>query len=152
MDFAFTLFIGTIIVILTILVNYEVLNLVWKFLPRVEKTPRSSIIYILIAIIAGHTFAVWAYGLGYLMIASIFYKELLLEQGFEGFIQYLFASAQIYSSFGSTELFNQSTMRFLASIEVLNGVVMVAWTFSLTYAVIDSTWKMPHPKKKEKND
>lgn len=150
MAFAFTLLIGTIIVILTIWVNYEVLNLVWKFLPKIEKNPRSSIIYIMIAIIAGHTFAVWIYGFGYLMIANIFYKELLMEQGFDGFIKYLFASAQIYSSFGNAELFNQSTMRFLASIEVLNGVVMVAWTFSLTYAVIDKTWKIPHLNRKDK--
>lgn len=149
MDFVFTLVLSTIIVLSTIWVNYEVLNLVWKFLPKIEKSPRQAIIYIMIAIIAGHTFAVWIYGLGYLLTAHIFYKELLIEEGFDSFVKYIFASAQIYSSFGSAEIFKQSTMRFIASIEVLNGLVMVAWTFSLTYAVIDETWRIPTLRKKQ---
>ncbi len=148
MDFVFALALSAIIVVLTILVNYEVLNIVWKHLPKIEKSPRKGIVYIMLAIIAGHTFAVWIYGLGYLLIADIFYKEVLVEQGFDGFIKYLFASAQIYSSLGSADLFSLGTMRFLASIEALNGIVMVAWTFSLTYVVIDKTWQMPKLHKK----
>jgi hypothetical protein len=148
MDFVFTLALSIVIVVLTILVNYEVLNIVWKHIPKIEKSPRKCIVYIMLAILAGHTFAVWIYGFGYLMIAEIFYKEALIEQGFDGFIQYLFASAQIYSSFGGAELFSLGTMRFLASIEALNGIVMVAWTFSLTYVVIDKTWQLPRQQKK----
>lgn len=147
MDFIFVLIIGSIIVLSTILVNYEVLNLVWRFLPKIEQSPRSAIIYIMIAIMAGHTFAVWIYGLGYLLTSHIFYKEILLEEGFSSFIEYMFASAQIYSSFGN-DLFKQTGMRFLASIEVLNGIVMIAWTFSLTYAVVDKTWNISVLRKK----
>lgn len=63
-------------------------------------------------------------------------------------MHYVYFSAETYSSLGIGDLYPEGNLRFIAGVEVLNGLVLIGWSASFTYLAMEKFWDMHERKKK----
>ena len=126
----------------TCLVFYELMYFSWKNMDRVNIGHRYKIFITIIVIFSAHTFAVWLYGLVYYLLAKLGLGYLVGVDGnkINDFMQYVYYSAVTYSSLGLGDVVPKSEIRFLTGVEVLNGLVLIAWSASFTYLSMEKFW------------
>ncbi|MDG1286377.1 MAG: ion channel [Rickettsiales bacterium] len=66
-----------------------------------------------------------------------------------GFLSYIYFSAATYSSLGIGDIFPKGPLRFVTGVEVLNGLVLIAWSASFTYLTMEKFWNLHLPKCKK---
>lgn len=150
-NFVVILCISTLVIVITSLITYEILGLVWNLLPRLRIPSRLRVLLLLFPVFAAHIVNIWIYagvyfwienftGLGSL-IGSIAPASLT----YGSFIERLYFSASTYASLGLGDISPIRSLRMLASAEVLNGLVMIGWTISFTYIAMEKFWLRSHP-------
>lgn len=134
-----SLFISSCLIIITTVLYYEVLRYTWQLLPRMTVPPRKRIVVVVLAIFGGHTAAVWIYAISYWLLTLLGFGHLsgVLENSF---VDYLYFSASTYSSLGFGDVYPSKGFRIISSIEVLNGLVLIGWSASFTYLVMQRFW------------
>ena len=133
--------ISVIMVIITTLIFYETLRLIWAWLPSVKITPRKRIILVVLALFAGHTISVWLYGILYWVLITYHGLGTLSGQH-NGFWDTIYFSAVTYSSLGFGDVFPTGAVRMICGVEVLNGLVLIGWSVSFTYLAMEKFWEV----------
>ena len=135
-----TIFVGIGLVIVTVLIHHEVLYLLSRQLQRSIVYPRFRLIFGVIGAILAHVIEITLFAVGYhLLIRAETYGTFIGEE-LEGFCDILYFSFVTYSSLGYGDIRPEGHIRFVSAMEVLVGLVMIAWTASFLYYLIKSTW------------
>lgn len=156
MSFVIICSLSVLIIAVTSLITYEILRLVWHILPRVNIAPRLRVLLLIIPIFSAHIIAIWIYALVYLFVECYTdFGELTGAIGkavmtFESFKERLYFSSTTYTSLGTGDIVATSDLRMLASAEVLNGLVMIGWTISITYLAMEKFWSL-HQRRSVRN-
>ncbi len=149
-NFIASVIISIFMVMLTTSVYYEILRLVWNAMPNFKTKPRRLINIVVIAIFAGHTFSVWAYGFVYWLLVHHFDFG-NIAGGLDGsFISYVYFSAATYSSLGFGDVFPEGGLRMIAGVEVLNGLMLIGWSVTFSYIAMQQFWDLHKPKSNKK--
>lgn len=144
-DFVLSLLIGSLMVVTTTMLFYEILGFTWALLPKLVIPLRQRILVVILAIFGGHTLAVWIYAGAYWWIATASDFGALQGRIDPGFHDYLYFSAATYSSLGIGDIVPTDGFRLVASIEVLNGLVLIGWSASFAYLVMQKFWEVHRP-------
>ncbi|MCC7260754.1 MAG: two pore domain potassium channel family protein [Alphaproteobacteria bacterium] len=131
---------------LTCLMYYELTRVVWDFLPRLRLPARLRVLVVVGSIFAGHTLAVWIYGCVYWLVEHYTGLGWLDQARNISFMSAVYFSAATYSSLGYGDLVPTGPIRLLASVQVLNGLVLIGWSVSFTYLSMEKFWDL-HRKK-----
>lgn len=127
-------------VVLCVYVHLTMLRLLNdRVLPRFQRHSRTAAgIMVLIALV-GHLFEIWIFSVAILIVGSLsdtqFAEELQLD-GFDAF----YYSAVSYTSMGAEPL-HESPLRILTAIEALTGLILITWTASFIFLVMQQTWE-----------
>jgi hypothetical protein len=93
---------------------------------------------VLVALV-GHLLEIWVFSVAILVVGSLsdtqFAEELQLG-GFDAF----YYSAVSYTSMGAEPL-HESPLRILTAIEALTGLILITWTASFIFLVMQQTWE-----------
>lgn len=149
-DFLLASVISVSMIALTSLITYEVLRSVWNLLPRLTIPARLRVPVIVVPIFFAHIANIWAYALAYFLVENFTAIGRLtgdhahIGLTFESFLESLYFSAATYTSLGFGDIVPSDNLRMLAAAEVLNGLVMIGWTVSLTYLAMEKFWALPH--------
>ena len=138
--------VSVFLVMVTTVLFYEIMRAVWNCLPKLTIAPRYRILIVMMAIFTGHTIAVWLYGIAYWLMIEFANIGSLSGEFEQGFLSYIYFSAATYSSLGIGDIFPKGALRFVAGVEVLNGLVLIAWSASFTYLTMQKFWDL-HPRK-----
>lgn len=136
--------VAVLLVIATVLVHYEVLRMTGRLLPRLPIKPRQRVL-----VVIGASFA--AHGVETVLYAFVF-AALHQMGGFgeiEGHfdstaIEYLYFSISSYTTLGMGDAYPTGLLRILAAIEALNGFLLISWSASFTYLMMQRYW---HPER-----
>ncbi len=144
----FALMAVTVMVILTILLHYEVLRFTSQHIadlpiPRARGLSRRCA-----RAFAAHTGAVWLYAGAYWVLVVHLGMGGFSGATVGGFQDCLYFSAITYTSLGLGDIFPTSHARLLAGVESLNGLVMIAWSASFTYLMMEKYWPMHAPRRR----
>jgi Ion channel len=145
-DFLLISLISMVMVIITWLITYEVLDKVWNILPRLTAPPRLRVMLIGIPIFAAHIINIWLYaGAYYLLENHSDFGEVIGDGRSHGmlynsFEDCLYFSSVTYTSLGLGDLVPTEALRMLASTEVLSGLLMIGWTISFTFLTMERFW------------
>lgn len=150
MSFIAICVLSVLVITVTSLITYEILRVVWNWLPRLHISPRLRVLLILVPIFAAHILNIWMYAGVYFLVEN--YTDFGHLTGniapalltYDSFIERLYFSASTYASLGLGDIVPSKDMRMLASAEVLNGLVMIGWTVSFTYLTMEKFWSLPH--------
>jgi hypothetical protein len=122
------------------LAHYEAMQ--WtalKLLPRIRFLPTRSLVLVgvLICMVA------------HLAEVAIFAGVLYLlggtgHAGEFGYLHYFNASMEAYTSLGYVEKNLTLAQRLISGTEALTGLVMIAWTASFTYLLMERYWRERH--------
>jgi hypothetical protein len=55
-------------------------------------------------------------------------------------MEYLYFSSVIFTSLGIGDAYPMGHIRFLAGIEALNGLLLIAWSASFTFLAMGNLW------------
>lgn len=56
-------------------------------------------------------------------------------------LDYLYFSAVTYTSLGIGDIFPTGHLRFLTGVEALNGLLLIAWSASFLFAMMNRLWR-----------
>jgi len=135
--------IGFVLVSLTVLMHYETLYSLSRLLPRLTTPPRRRLLIVILAVFLAHTVEIWLYGAGYFFLAHNFGLGVLGEFGGRighRFPDYLYFSTITYTSLGLGDVYPLGDLRLIAGIESLIGLLMIAWSASFTYLMMEKFW------------
>ena len=135
--------IGFSLVSLTVLMHYETLYSLSRLLPRLTTPPRRRLLIVILAVFLAHTLEIWLYAAGYFFLAHDFGLGVLGEFGGrigQRFPDYLYFSTITYTSLGLGDVYPLGDLRLIAGIESLAGLLMIGWSASFTYLMMEKFW------------
>ena len=134
--------VSTFMVLLTVAIHYEGFLLISRLLARITLAGRRAVFVSVTGLFALHTVEVWLYALAYAALGQLEGPQFRGE--FEGTVlDYLYFSATSYTSLGLGDVYPQGTMRLLTGVEALNGLVLIGWSASYSYLVMQRMWGFP---------
>jgi hypothetical protein len=135
-----------------VLIHFEALNLLTTAIPKIKASPRLSILVGILGCFCAHLLEVTLFAAGFYFLIHQESLGSLLGAGIQGqglfgtpstsFIDSLYFSLTCYTSLGFGDLAPTGTLRFLAGIEALTGLLLIAWTASFMYLEMQKHWKV----------
>lgn len=129
------------LVVATVLTHYQGLSLMRRLmLPR--KASHVSLVGLMFGVLALHIIEILIYSAGY------WFGDIVTNIGhFSGpataFRDYIYFSAETYTTLGLGGIYPLGDLRMIASIETLNGILMLGWSTSFTFLVMQRQWGDP---------
>jgi hypothetical protein len=130
-------------VVITVMVHYEGLRLITDhMLAGTARPPRQEIIFVILGVFLAHTIEVWLFAFSYALST-----ETALLGTFRGdldgsLLDFMYFSATTYTSLGIGDVYPTGGMRLLTGVEALVGLVMIGWSASYTYLVMERLWRV----------
>ena len=103
---------------------------------------RHPLMVVLLTLFAAHLFEVLLYALALSVLDWAEYGSLTgaVVGGPGWFVDHFYFSIASYTTLGIGDIVPQGDIRLMAGIEALNGLVLVAWSASFTYLVMERLW------------
>jgi hypothetical protein len=126
--------------ILTVVIHYEALSMLAKFVQQAQIEPHPKLLLVVFGVLLAHLAEVAIYASAYWI------SDAGLNIGDFGgnravsFADYLFFSAETFSTLGIGDIFPLGMIRLIASLESLNGIVLIGWSTSFTYFAMSRYW------------
>lgn len=128
------------IMAITVLIHYEALYRLTKWLPITNVKHRFRIIIAVGGALLAHILEVWVFAFAYYVLVVMF--EIGSFGGsFEGtLLDCFYFSFTTYTTlgFGDIQPFNE--IRYLTGLESLTGLVLITWTASFIYLEMEKYW------------
>ena len=136
----FTFFLSTFLVALAVLIHYEVLNKLSIIIPRIAYRHRIRIIFGIFGALFAHVIEIWLFAFAYYFMVHSGFGS--LEGNFnKTFMDCSYFSFSTYTSLGYGDIEPIGNIRFVASLEALTGLVLIAWTSSFMFIEMQKLWK-----------
>ncbi len=98
--------------------------------PQLRTLHRATVGLIVLVAILGHLIEIALFGAGYVLLAP--------AEGGSGF-NLMYHSAATYTSLGDSQLAT-AELRVMTAVEALTGLVLITWTASFTFLVMQKNW------------
>lgn len=132
---------SVLMVILTVMTHYEALRIITDWLIR-PRAPRQEIIFVILGVFLAHTIEVWMFAFSY-GISTITPLLGTFRGEINGsLLDFMYFSATTYTSLGIGDVYPTGGMRLLTGVEALVGLVMIGWSASYTYLVMERVWRL----------
>lgn len=124
----------------TVLIHYEALLRLSDGIARMAGPKRGKMLLILFGVMTIHLIEISLYGVGY------WFGDAVADVGnFAGravsFVDYIYFSAETYTTLGLGDIYPVGDLRLIASIESLNGLILLGWSASFTYLEMEKYWR-----------
>jgi hypothetical protein len=135
--------VSSLLVLVCILIHYEVLRVVSSLLPGPDWMGlRGRMGLVVLACFAAHTVEVWVFAGGYYFLADHFALSGVAGEKEIDFPDLVYFSVVTYSTIGFGDLYPVGGARLLAGVEAVVGLLMIGWSASLTYLVMERFWPL----------
>jgi hypothetical protein len=143
---------SVVLVVATVLILYETLRLTSDHLSELPVPPRACIVVVVIAAFVGHTLAVLIYAAAYWLLAVRWQIGGFVGTPIDGFDDCIYFSVETYTSLGFGDVAPVASMRLIAGVEALNGLMLIGWSASFTYLAMERYWPLHVASKKPKRE
>lgn len=131
-----------VLIVVTILIHFGVLQQTSRLLvccgpPR----PALSLIAVSGAVVA-HLIEVGLYAGVYYALTNLFPVGDVQGISLSGPMDYFYYSTVMYTSLGLGDAFPGGHLRFISSVETLNGLLLIGWSTSFTFLAMRSYWSL----------
>ena len=139
--------INTVVVAITVVIHYEFLYHLTRWIPKIMIPHRYRIVVGVIGTLVAHAVEIWVFAVAfYFMHHAAGWGELIGHGDgtlFSGTVfdcvYYSFAG---YSTLGFGDITPQGDLRYLTGIEALTGLVLITWSASFLYLEMQSNWEL----------
>ena len=129
------------LVALTVVIHYEMLRLLWVYIPRLKIKHRVRVIIGVFGTICAHIIEVWVFGLAFYLMIS--YKDFGTLQGsFDGSLtDAVYFSFTNYTTLGYGDIEPDGQLRFLAGMEAITGLSLITWSAYSMFMEMMKFWE-----------
>lgn len=122
--------------------HFYVLGHLARIVRHRERPLRRPLLVVVFSLFGTHLIETVLYAVGYLMIEEIGLGDLSgsIGAGPTWLADHLYFSIASYTTLGIGDVMPEGAMRLIAGIESLNGLVLVAWSASFTYLMMERVW------------
>ena len=110
-----------------------------RVLPRFQRHSRMAVGIMVVVALVAHLLEIWLFSVAILILGSWGNRQFAEELQLDGFDAFYY-SAVSYTSLGAEPLHEQS-LRLLTAIEALTGLMLITWTASFVFIVMQRTWE-----------
>jgi hypothetical protein len=135
----FTTALSLALVLLSVLIHYEALRLTSAVLPTQENHNRSRILIAFTGILCAHLLSVLMFAGSYAYLHTIQRFGSLGGKLEGGFIDFMYFSLMSFTTLGVGDIYATGPMRIIAGFQALNGFVLIGWSASFAYVVMQRT-------------
>jgi hypothetical protein len=139
--------VGLLLLVATTVLHYEVLRLLSFSIARLAIQPRAKLLVVVFGTFVSHALHVVLYALGYALLADVIGLG-TLAGGSDTFIDYVYFSAETYTSLGFGDLMPIGPLRLIAGVETLNGLLLIGWSASFIYISMERFWSTESPDRR----
>jgi len=111
---------------------------------RIAMRPGRRVLCIVLVVMVAHVSEITLYAVAYAVSVTPVglgaFGGLAVEQP----LDFLYFSIVTYTSLGLGDVFPGGHLRFLAGIEALNGLLLIAWSGSFIYLTMGRLWPWAH--------
>jgi hypothetical protein len=132
------------LVVATVLVHYEALRWTYQLIPELRMPPRSRILVAIAAIFVAHFVEIGLYATTYYIMDRQLALGSLGGEVTGNALDYFYFSVTNFTTLGIGDIFPHGMMRLVAGVESLNGLVLIGWSASFTYVLMEKLWDLPH--------
>ena len=104
---------------------------------------RPAMLVVMLSLFALHTVEVSLYAVAIRILAGIEGAPAIAGELARDWSDYLYFSFTSYSSLGIGDVYPRGGVRLLTGIEALNGLMMIAWSASYSYLIMERLWGFP---------
>jgi len=129
------------LVALTVVIHYEMLRLLWVYIPRLKIKHRVRVIIGVFGTICAHIIEVWVFGLAFYLMIS--YGDFGTLQGsFDGSLtDAVYFSFTNYTTLGYGDIEPDGQLRFLAGMEAITGLSLITWSAYSMFMEMMKFWE-----------
>jgi len=123
----------------SVLLHYEVLNLLSRWLVRLRGRHRHRVVFAIFGVLGAHVAEVWIFGAAYmlLLVSPAFGSSHGLGPSL---LDYIYISAMTFSTVGASDAYLSGPIRFVSGTEALAGLVLITWSASFTFLEMERFW------------
>jgi hypothetical protein len=138
---------ATLLVGCCVSIHYETLQFAARIvLPRLHLRPSRLLVIVgVITCMLAHVAEIWLFALALYVLDGVGLAVGYVDSGQREFLDFLNNSADSYTSLGyvDTEHLTQAH-HLLSGVEALTGLVMIGWTASFTFLLMERYWRQRH--------
>ena len=128
------------VICIAVLVHYEAIDRLSLLLPKLRIPPRFRVLVGVAGAFMAHVVEVWVFAVGYLLMLK-WDAGSRLGGNFDGsLLDCSYFSFTNYTSLGFGDIEPFGHVRFLAGLEGLTGLILIAWTASFMYIEMQKFW------------
>lgn len=135
---------GAILVATCVLVHFESLTAVNRFIRTHERLVRKHLVLIILLIVSLHLVEILIFSGGYFIAHHVLELGSFAGEREFALIDYFHFSAETYTSVGYGDLYPVGPIRVLSSLEGLTGLLLVAWSGAFSYFTVQKLWDSGH--------
>jgi hypothetical protein len=137
------LVIAVMLISATVLIHYEALRLTGRLLPNLPIRPRQRVLVVIATCFGAHLVEIVLYAMVFAVLNE--------RPGFGGIegefaataLDFFYFSITSYTTLGVGDAYPKGSLRILAGVEALNGFLLITWSASFTYLMMQRYW---HPE------
>ena len=127
-------------VIVAVIVHYECLSVLSRVSQSAIRKPRTMMLVVIFGVFVAHMFEIATFAAAYWMGDTVGGIGHFAGGGVKDSIEYFYFSAECFTSLGLGDMYPLGNLRLLAGVEVLNGQLLIAWSASFTYLIMEQVW------------
>jgi len=109
---------------------------------EVGRRDRPTLLVVMFGLLVAHVAEVWVFGAAmWLLVRLCELSNLSGEVLTGGFLDYQYFSLANYTTVGWGDITAKGPLRFLAGMESLIGFLLITWSASFTFLVMDRMWR-----------
>lgn len=132
-----------------ILIHFETLNLISRYLPSLPIPHRLWIAVIIVGVFFGHVVEIGLFAFAYYVFDSLLH--------FGGFtaafdptpLNYFYFSIVSFSTLGLSSFEPTGALKIIAGLEALTGFLLITWSASFGYTALKDFWQEGSERKAE---
>lgn len=147
--------ISVVLITLTTVMHYEVLRYLSTALPRSSISNRVKFLTVILTVLSLHALEIAIYGMAIMILVQRFRlgslenSDELADSDDFTLGDFLYFSAETYSSLGFGDITPDGPIRFLASMEAVHGLTLIGW--SASYAAVTMERHLEEDMGEDKN-
>ena len=134
---------NSLLALIVILIHYEVLFQLDKYLPKVAHiAPRFKVLLGVGVIFLAHVVEIWIFALGYFATLQFPLMGSLVGEisGHGALLDCAYLSFITFTTVGYGEIVAQGYLRYLMGIEALIGLILITWSASFLFIEMQKYW------------
>lgn len=141
MDLLIVIVINTLLVVGAVLIHYETLYHLARWLPRVNVRPRLKVLLGVAGILVAHVAEIWMFALGYWAYLAMPGMGSLTGNVSDGsLLECSYFSFVTFTTVGYGDIVATGHMRYLTGLEALTGFVLITWSASFVFLEMQKYW------------